>query len=357
MNEWKRASLSLRYDEGRLELLDQQALPDVERWLPADSVADMIDHIRALRVRGAPLLGVAAALCLARRAHAGDAPETLRFAAAGLRAARPTAVNLMAAVDRLLPFFDRGAAAIEAEAIALFDEEQRRCDQMAEHGLSLIEQGDGILTHCNTGGLATPGIGTALGVIRRAHEAGRDIHVWVDETRPLLQGARLTCWELGRLGVPHTLITDSMAPLLMRAERVQRVLVGADRIAANGDAANKVGTYGLAMQATLHGVDFHFVAPWSTVDLSTQGEAAIPIEQRDPDEVRGFIGAGGEARRVAPAGTPVFNPAFDVTPGGVYTSLVLDTGVVSREDLMLGRLKRYAPKAAPKRGAGAKKGR
>jgi methylthioribose-1-phosphate isomerase len=346
----KRASLSLRYDAAGsgLLILDQQALPDVERWLSADDLDAMIEHIHALRVRGAPLIGVAAAFCLARVAATGaDGPE-LVYAALRLRAARPTAVNLMWAMDRmgsvLLAHQDEATLAerLAAEAVAIFDEDAALCDAMAAHGAALIADGEGILTHCNTGGLATAGIGTALGVIRRAWEAGTRLHVWVDETRPLLQGARLTTYELGRLGIPYTLITDNMAATVMRSGRIQRVLVGADRIAANGDFANKVGTYGVAVLAAHHGIPFHPVAPWSTVDLRTPDGAAIPIEERGAAEVRGVVSNKG-THRWAPDDAPVFNPAFDVTPNALVTSLVLDTGVVPTADLVAVRLAAHAP--------------
>jgi methylthioribose-1-phosphate isomerase len=237
----------------------------------------------------------------------------------------------MHAIDRLVraagPALDVGAVIAEAESI--FDEDVALCDAMAGHGASLIAQGEGILTHCNTGGLATVGIGTALGAIRRAHEAGRQIHVYVDETRPLLQGGRLTTWELGRLGIPYTLVTDNMAPILMREGRIQRVLVGADRIARNGDVANKVGTYGVAVAAHHHEVPFHVVAPWTTVDLSCPDGAHIPIEQRKSDEVRGVEGSFGSIRW-SPGDAPTFNPAFDVTPRALISALVLDRGIVRR---------------------------
>lgn len=323
-----RTSLSLRWD-GRLSLLDQQALPFEERWVPGDDLATLVGHIQALRVRGAPAIGVAAALGLASLARQGWRAAALVEAAAALRRARPTAVNLMWAVDRLRPLLVDGpdlAERVEAEAVAIFDEDVACCEAMARHGRALLQDGDGVLTHCNTGGLATAGVGTALGVVRRAWEAGIRLHVWVDETRPLLQGARLTAWELGRLGIPHTLLTDAMAALVLRDGRVQRVLVGADRVAANGDFANKVGTYGLAVLARAHGVPFHAVAPWSTVDLGCPDGAAIPVESRDPAEVRGFVSAA-HTLTWAPAGTPVFNPAFDVTPAALTTSLVTDRGV------------------------------
>jgi methylthioribose-1-phosphate isomerase len=326
-------SLALRHDGRTLRILDQTLLPDREVWLEAGDPGIMIQHIRRLAVRGAPLIGVAAALSLASLGEAGAAPTELRQAAAGLRAARPTAVNLMWAMDRMTAVLDAGSAALSAEAEAIFAEDVALCEAMARHGLALFGPGEAVLTHCNSGGLATVGVGTALGVILRGFEAGLVRHVYVDETRPLLQGARLTAWELDRAGVPHTLITDSMAAILLRDGRVQRVLVGADRVARNGDFANKVGTYGLAVQARHHGVPFHPVAPWSTVDLQCPDGTAIPIELRDPAEVRGF-----GALRWAPESTPAFNPSFDVTPVQLVTSLVLDRGVVSRKALEAGYL-------------------
>ncbi len=323
------ASLGLRSDGRRLSILDQTQLPDREVWLDATGPDAMIGHIQRLSVRGAPLIGVAAALALACLAEQGADAEQWRSAAERLRRARPTAVNLMHAIDRVLraagPTFDVPAVIAEAETI--FDEDVTLCEAMAAHGVTLIGQGEGILTHCNTGGLATVGIGTALGVIRRAHESGRGIHVYVDETRPLLQGARLTTWELAQLGVPYTLVTDNMAPILMREGRIQRVLVGADRIARNGDVANKVGTYGVAVAANHHGIPFHAVAPWTTVDLSCPDGAGIPIEERKSDEVRGAQGSFGSIRW-SPIDAQTYNPAFDVTPARLVSALVLDRGIV-----------------------------
>jgi len=325
-------SLALRYDGRILRILDQTLLPDREVWLEAGEPEAMIGHIRRLAVRGAPLIGVAAALSLACHAQASAGPDALRRAAAALRQARPTAVNLMWAMDRLSPLAGEPRA-LAAEAEAIFSEDVALCEAMARHGLTVFSPGEAVLTHCNSGGLATAGVGTALGVIIRGFEAGLVRHVFVDETRPLLQGARLTAWELARAGIPHTLITDSMAAILLRDGQVGRILVGADRVARNGDFANKVGTYGLAVQAAHHGVPFHPVAPWSTVDLQCPDGRAIPIELRDAAEVRGF-GAG----RWAPEASPAFNPSFDVTPVALVTSLVLDRGVVARAALEAGYL-------------------
>ncbi len=321
-------SLGLRHDGRTLWVLDQTQLPDAEVWLDGSEPEAMIALIKRLAVRGAPLIGVAAAASLATFAQRGASATEYATACAALRAARPTAVNLMWAMDRMKAASDPGA-----EAQAIFEEDVRLCEGMATHGAALIQDGEGILTHCNTGGLATAGIGTALGVIRRAHEQGKRVHVYADETRPLLQGGRLTTWELRKLGIPSTLITDSMAALLMRDDKVQRVLVGSDRVAANGDFANKVGTYGVAVQARYHGVPFHPVAPFSTVDLTCPNGAAIPIELRDPAEVRGY-----GAWHWAPEAMPAWNPSFDVTPVDLVTSLVLDRGIYSAAELKAGAL-------------------
>ena len=321
-------SLGLRHDGRTLWVLDQTRLPDEELWLDGSEPATMTTLIQRLAVRGAPLIGVAAAACLGTFAERGASAAEYADACAALRAARPTAVNLMWAMDRM-----RAVTEPSAEAHAIFAEDVRLCEGMAEHGAALIQDGEHLLTHCNTGGLATAGIGTALGVIRRAHEQGKRLHVYADETRPLLQGGRLTAWELQRLGIPATLITDSMAALLLRDGKIQRVLVGSDRVAANGDFANKVGTYGLAVQAHFHGVPFHPVAPFSTVDLACPNGAAIPIELRDAAEVRGF-----GSLRWAPEGMPAWNPSFDVTPVDLVTSLVLDRGVYTAAELKAGAL-------------------
>ena len=322
-------SLGLRHVGRALWVLDQTRLPDEELWLDGSEPVAMIALIQRLAVRGAPLIGVAAAACLGTFADRGASASEYSAACAALRAARPTAVNLMWAMDRM-----RAATEPSAEAHAIFAEDVRLCEGMAEHGAALIQDGEGLLTHCNTGGLATAGIGTALGVIRRAHEQGKRLHVYADETRPLLQGGRLTAWELQRLGIPATLITDSMAALLLRDGKVQRVLVGSDRVAANGDFANKVGTYGLAVQAHFHGVPFHPVAPFSTVDLACPNGAAIPIELRDAAEVRGY-----GPLRWAPEAMPAWNPSFDVTPVDLVTSLVLDRGVYTAAELKAGALR------------------
>lgn len=334
---------SIRYADNQLQILDQTLLPDEERWLTAASYKDMYDFIKRLAIRGAPAIGVAASLSLAQEASRGLSDAELRDVAEHLRSARPTAVNLMHCIDRLVggPEKVLSAATVIDEAYQIMEEEVQMNLRMAELGASLVQHGENIATHCNTGALATPGVGTALGVIRLAHRAGKGIHVWVDETRPLLQGGRLTAFELHSENIPHTLICDNMIASLMREGKVQRVFVGADRIAANGDFANKIGTYGLAVIARHHGVPFHVVAPVSTVDVETPDGAHIEIEQRSPDEVRGASGAFGKVRW-APAGSPVFNPAFDVTPAELVTSLILDTGIYTTEQLKQHILKTVA---------------
>ncbi len=332
----------------RLTVLDQTLLPREERWLVLDSVAGVAEAIGSLRVRGAPAIGIAAAMGLvaALRGRAGEGRaallRALEASAATLRGARPTAVNLGWALDRMLR---RGAAtagepaavlaALEAEAQAIWDEDIEACRRIAEHGQRLLTHRrtgappDGgaepvhVLTHCNTGFLATGGVGTALGIVHVAAQRGVALHVWVDETRPLLQGSRLTAWELKKAGIPHAVLPDAAAASLLAAGKVDVVLVGADRIARNGDTANKLGTYPLAIAAHRHGVPFYVVAPRSSFDPACESGAAIPIEQRAADEVTRALGAPA-----APEGSDAFNPAFDVTPAELITGWVNETGIV-----------------------------
>ncbi len=331
--------IALRAGGGRFELLDQTRLPDAEVWLDATDPEAMVGHIQRLSVRGAPLIGVAAALTFASLAERGADGPALRAALERLRRARPTAANLGWAMDRLRALLDAGSSAADLvrEAEAIHDEDVAACERMGDLGADLMKPGEQILTHCNAGALATAGIGSAMGVLHRAHARGLGIHVWVNETRPLLQGARLTAWELGRLGVPYTLVTESMDGALFRAGKVTRVVVGADRVARNGDFANKVGTYGVAVLARAHGVPFHAVAPWSTVDLECASGHAIPIEERAAEEVRGARGI-----RWAPSEARVFNPAFDVTPASLVTSLITERGVVEALELAADGLRRLA---------------
>jgi methylthioribose-1-phosphate isomerase len=294
----------VRLEAGAVVVLDQRRLPDEEVELWCISAAEVADAIRTLAVRGAPAIGVAAAYGLALAVQRG---EGLDAAYDVLAAARPTAVNLRWALDEMRddPTPDR--------ARALHLEEVERCRRMAAHAVELVPAGSQLLTHCNAGGLATGGYGSALGAVRAAWEAGRVEHVWVDETRPLLQGARLTAWELEALGIPFSVIVDGAAASFMASGEVSVVFTGADRIAANGDVANKVGTYALALAAAQHDVPFVVVAPTSTLDPTVAAGADIPIEERDPREVSTRF--------------PARNPAFDVTPAGLVTAIVTDVGV------------------------------
>jgi methylthioribose-1-phosphate isomerase len=321
-------------------ILDQRALPHREVILECRTVEEVAEAIRSLAVRGAPIIGVAAAYGMALAATLSTEPRTrallgeLEDAARVLREARPTAVNLAWAVDRMMTVatgqccsvgstLQRVHEEMVAEAIRIESEDRDACASIGAFGLELVPDGANVLTHCNTGMLCTAGIGTALGVVIAAHRAGKRLHVWVDETRPVLQGARLTAWELGRLGIQRTLIADVAAGMLMAQGKADLVIVGADRIAANGDVANKVGTYPLAVLARHHDIPFYVAAPVSTVDPRTPTGADIPIEERSPDEVTSPLGIA-----FAEAATPAANPAFDVTPAGLITAIVTDGGVL-----------------------------
>ncbi len=316
-----------------LRLLDQRVLPAHERYLDCRSSAEVAQAITDLVVRGAPAIGIAAAWGVVLAAQRD--PATLGAALAQLRAARPTAVNLMWALDRMRGVVDaaRASAAPELverltrEAQAIQHEDLAANRRMGELGAALIAPGSGVLTHCNTGSLATAGYGTALGVIRAGVAAGRIARVYAGETRPWLQGARLTMWELVRDGIPATLIADSAAAHLMQTGAVQWVIVGADRIAANGDTANKIGTYSLALAARHHGVRFMVVAPASTVDLASASGAGIEIELRDPAELLGYAGT-----RTVVEGAQAWNPVFDVTPHMLIDAIVSERGVVEQPD-------------------------
>jgi methylthioribose-1-phosphate isomerase len=329
---------SLWVRDNQLFILDQQALPQASRWLDANSVEALVGHIHALRVRGAPLIGLSASLLLALLAERGLNRDALLNALETLRASRPTAVNLMNNLDRMKLALaqENFVPALGAEALRLIDEDKQLCERIAIAGSKLVKPGSRLLTHCNTGGLATAGVGTALGVINFAHQQGNVANVWVDETRPLLQGGRLTAWELGELGVPYQLITDSMAASLMAKGQVDAVWVGADRIAANGDVANKIGTYSLAVLAKFHGIPFYVAAPHTTLDPNCPNGEAIPIEQRAAAEVTGVAGSFGEVQW-APENARVYNPAFDVTPAALISGWVLDIGVITPEEVSAGK--------------------
>ena len=321
---------------GAVRIVDQRALPEDFATRDLESVAAVADAIRHLQVRGAPLIGIAAAMGLVVGLREDRALARAAFLAkleghvATLGATRPTAVNLRWALDRMLgtarDTAGDGAALwerLQTEATAIWEEDRAMCRKIGEHGLPLIPDGAKVLTHCNAGALATGGIGTALAPIYLAHEAGRKVQVFADESRPVLQGARLTAWELTHAGIPCTVIADAAAGALMRAAQVDVVLVGADRIARNGDFANKIGTYGLAVLAFHHSVPFYCCAPSSTIDASLADGDAIPIEQRPPDEVKTLAG-----RAIAPAEAAALNPAFDVTPARYVTGYVTDRGLV-----------------------------
>ncbi|WP_199061384.1 S-methyl-5-thioribose-1-phosphate isomerase [Serratia sp. ASV30] len=332
---------SLSLQDSRLQILDQQALPQEKCWLPCDSVDELVGHIRALRVRGAPLIGLSASLLLALLAERGLSQAELEQALQTLRASRPTAVNLMNNLDRMKQALAQPdwVSAMTEEALRLVEEDRTLCDRIADNGAEWVKPGSHLLTHCNTGGLATAGVGTAIGVLLRAHQQGKIAQVWVDETRPLLQGGRLTAWELGELGIPYRLICDSMAASLMATGQVDAVWVGADRIAANGDVANKIGTYSLAVLAHYHHIPFYVAAPHTTHDPHCPNGAAIPIEQRAAEEITGVSGSFGSCQW-APLNAPTYNPAFDVTPAALISGWVLDSGVITPEQVADGIFQR-----------------
>ena len=320
----------------RVRLIDQTRLPHELIHKETGDYRQLAESIRRLEVRGAPAIGVAGALGIALaglRSRAEDLSalrDDVAGAAEHLAATRPTAVNLRWAIDRTLGVLDRddvrdayGARqALIKEATAILEEDRALSRRIGEHGAALIEDGDGILTHCNAGGLATAEYGTALAVVFAAVERGKNVRVFADETRPLLQGARLTTWELMARGIDVTLLVDGAAASAMARGWIDRVIVGADRIARNGDTANKIGTFPVALAAREHGIPFYVAAPYSTLDFGIATGADIPIEERPPEEVTSFGG-----RRVAPDGVRVFNPAFDVTPAGLVTAIITDRGV------------------------------
>jgi methylthioribose-1-phosphate isomerase len=317
-------------------LLDQTRLPAEVVDHSCRTVEDVWEAIRMLRVRGAPAIGIAAAygvvLGAGNALHAdGDAARRhAQLAAEFLATSRPTAVNLFWALARMRRASEAGAKGesgrdvanrLFAEACCIHEEDRTTCRAIGRHGAALLADCDGVLTHCNAGGLATSEYGTALACIFTAHESGKRLHVFVDETRPLLQGARLTAWELVQAGIETTLICDSMAAQVMREGRVQAVITGADRIAANGDVANKIGTYGLALLAAAHEIPFYVAAPTSTFDFSLATGEAIPIEQRPAQEITHSFGC-----QTAPVGVRVYNPAFDVTPARLIRAIVTERG-------------------------------
>jgi len=314
--------------DGRVVLLDQTRLPGEEVYLELTDWREVADAIRNMRVRGAPAIGIAAAYGIVLAAQAAEPSAEVERAGDELARTRPTAVNLPWAVERMRRAADRAApgelaAVLLAEAGRIATAQDAADRAIGGLGADLLPEGVRILTHCNAGGLATYSFGTALGVIKEAHRRGKVAFVWVDETRPLLQGARLTAWELQRAGVPMAVICDNMAGHLMARGEVDAVITGADRIAANGDSANKIGTYTLAVLADYHHLPLYIAAPLSTVDLNAADGAAIPIEERDPAEV---TECGGNA--LTPAGAAARNFAFDVTPAGLISAIITEKGVV-----------------------------
>jgi len=327
---------TLEWTETGVRFIDQTKLPTEESYVTCSSYEQVAEAIRTMIVRGAPAIGVAAAMGVALGAQKSAAREH-----AGLRkefdeickvmaSTRPTAVNLFWAIERMRRQFDATQKLSIAEIKKTLVEEAQRMyvediaanRAMGKHGATLMPASGGVLTHCNAGALATCGYGTALGVIRAAVEAGKNIHVFADETRPFLQGSRLTAWELNKDGIPTTVISDNMAGAMMKQGKIGAVVVGADRIAANGDVANKIGTYTVAVLAKEHGIPFYVAAPWSTVDLATPDGSGIPIEQRSPTEITHFSG-----KRIAPEGIRVENPAFDVTPNKYVAAIITEGGV------------------------------
>jgi methylthioribose-1-phosphate isomerase len=331
---------TLEWTSEGVRFLDQTRLPLEETYVLAKTYQDVADIITTMVVRGAPAIGVSAAMGLAlgaRHSTATSLPALLaevRVIGKVLAATRPTAVNLFWAIERMRRHAAELAAepgatvatvkqGLIAEAERMYNEDIAACRALGAYGADLLPQKAGVLTHCNAGALATCGYGTALGVIRAAVESGRKIDVYADETRPFLQGARLTAWEMMKDGIPTTVICDNMAASLMRAGKLQAIVVGADRIAANGDVANKIGTYGVAVLAKEHGIPFYVAAPWSTIDLATKTGADIPIEQRSPNEVTHHAG-----KQLTPNHVGVWNPAFDITPAKYVTAIITERGVL-----------------------------
>ena len=328
---------TVEWQDGKVKMIDQLRLPSELVILEYADWHGVADAIKTMKIRGAPAIGAAAAFGIALAAWQNrDKGRPLILAeitraADGLAQTRPTAVNLFWAIQRMIRVANAHSLktseavvdAILAEAQHIADEDVAACKRMGAFGAELVSDGDNILTHCNTGALAVVDYGTALGVVRAAHEQGKRIHVWVDETRPYLQGARLTAWELQRAGIPHTLITDNMAGHFMSRGKVNIVFLGADRIAANGDVANKIGTYSLAVLARENGIPFYSVAPTTTIDLAIRDGSEIPIEERDPHEVTHLRGVSITADGVRAA-----HPAFDVTPHRYVTGIVTDVGII-----------------------------
>jgi methylthioribose-1-phosphate isomerase len=325
------------WGDKKLHIIDQTLLPTEYAVIELTNIEQVWDAIKRLQVRGAPAIGVCAALGILvhiSESKPSDIVELQSVVSKGaeyLATSRPTAVNLFWALDRMTHVsnqfsntdsLDTAINALESEAVTILEDDKKLCRQMGKHGASLITEGDGLLTHCNAGGLATADYGTALAVMYSAHDSGKTFSVFADETRPLLQGARLTAWELDRAGIDVTVICDNMAAQVMREGKIQKVFVGSDRIAANGDVANKIGTYSVALLAKAHNIPFYVVAPTSTIDSSISSGDDIPIEIRDPEEI-----TNGFGKQTAPTGIKVYNPAFDVTPNELIAGIITEFGI------------------------------
>jgi methylthioribose-1-phosphate isomerase len=328
---------TIEWKGDRVRLLDQRRLPQEVRYLECKDASSVAEAIQTMAIRGAPAIGVAAAMgiALAAKKIQSHRPEilhrSLEKVCEQMRQTRPTAVNLFWAVDRMKRVWDQGdfddvetmKKRLEEEALRIYEEDLETNKKIGKNGRTLIKEGYGILTHCNAGGLATAGFGTALGVIRAAWAEGKRFRVFVDETRPLLQGSRLTAWELVQEKIPAVVLTDNMAGWLMKKGKIKLVLVGADRIARNGDTANKIGTYGLAILSKWHDIPFYVAAPTSTLDVSLASGQDIPIEERKPEEVTHLGG-----KRITPRGIKAFNPGFDVTPHSLIRGIITEKGIV-----------------------------
>jgi methylthioribose-1-phosphate isomerase len=328
---------TIEWKGDRVRLLDQRRLPQEVRYLDCKDASSVAEAIRTMAIRGAPAIGVAAAMgiALAAKKIQANRPEILRKSlekvCQQMKQTRPTAVNLFWAVDRMNRVWDQGGSddvetikkRLEKEALKIYEEDLEINRKIGEKGRALIKDGYGVLTHCNAGGLATAGFGTALGVIHAAWAQGKRFRVFVDETRPLLQGSRLTAWELVQEKIPAIVLTDNMAGWLMKKGEIKLVLVGADRIARNGDTANKIGTYGLAILSKWHDIPFYIAAPTSTLDISLASGRDIPIEERKPEEVTHLGG-----KRITPKGIRAFNPGFDVTPHPLIRGIITEKGIV-----------------------------